>query len=169
MVSSGIKIKDVALIGICSAIIIALQVSLSAIPNIELVSLLIILYTQNFGKKTLYIIYIFAIAMGLIWGFTIWWLTYLYVWTVLYFIVCVIGKLDSAVGWALVSAIFGLIFGTLCVVPTLITLGPAGALSWVVSGFVFDLLHCGGNFLVAMLLWRPLSSLFKKIKAQFGF
>ncbi len=56
--------KDVAVIGICSAILLVAQVSINFIPNVELVSLLIILYTQFFGARTIPIIYIFALWKG---------------------------------------------------------------------------------------------------------
>ena len=38
-------------------------------------------------KKTLYIIYIFALLEGLIYGFGIWWIMYLYAWPMLAIVV----------------------------------------------------------------------------------
>ena len=157
------------MIGICAALMTALKFAMSPLPNIEPISLLIILYTQTFGKKTLYILYVFIIVEGFIYGFSIWWIPYLYVWLILYFAVQLIGDMDSSICWALVSAVFGLLFGTLCVVPTLITLGFSGAFAWIASGFYFDLAHCAGNFFIALLLWKPLSLMFKKAKTQFVF
>ena len=77
---------DLVQIAICAAILYVSQVAFSFLPNIELVSPLIIVYTRNFGKKTLAIIYIFALIQGLTYGFGVWWVNYLYVWTILYFI-----------------------------------------------------------------------------------
>jgi hypothetical protein len=45
------RAKDIALIGMMSAIMITAQVALSFLPNIELVSMLIILSTLIFGWR----------------------------------------------------------------------------------------------------------------------
>ena len=41
----------------------------------------------------------------------------------------------------------------------LFTGGPAVALSWWISGIPFDLLHCGGNFVMVLVLFKPLRRL----------
>ncbi|MDQ9757401.1 hypothetical protein RFZ45_00270, partial [Acinetobacter baumannii] len=63
------------------------QIALAVLPNIEIVSLLVIVYTLVFERKTIPIIYAFALLEGLVYGFGIWWIMYLYVWTILYAIV----------------------------------------------------------------------------------
>ena len=64
------------------------------------------------------------------------------------------------VGWALVSGVFGLLFGPLCALTHLVTGGAAFALSWWISGIPFDLAHCAGNFALALILFTPLRKLF---------
>jgi len=76
------KIKDIAIIAMLSAILITVQVTLGFLPNVELVSVLIILYTLVFGRKSLAIIYVFVTVEGFIYGFGLWWFNYLYVWTI---------------------------------------------------------------------------------------
>ena len=83
---SKLKIKDITLIAVSSVLLLAAQVAMRYLPNIELVSLLILLFTKHFKRKTLYIIYIFVLIEGLIYGFGLWWICYTYVWTILYFI-----------------------------------------------------------------------------------
>lgn len=68
--------------GILSALLIIGQVALGFLPNIEVVTLLVIAYTLVFGKKVFFIIYIFVLVEGLIYGFGLWWINYLYVWSV---------------------------------------------------------------------------------------
>ena len=41
------------------------------------------------------------------------------------------------------------------------------AASWWVSGIPFDLMHCAGNFAMALLLFKPLRSLLEKQFAKF--
>ncbi len=43
----------------------------------ECVTLLFILYTLYFRKRTLYIIYAFALLEGMVYGFGLWWFMYL--------------------------------------------------------------------------------------------
>jgi energy-coupling factor transport system substrate-specific component len=148
---------DVAMVGVMAAILLVAQVALSFLPNIELVSLLIIVYTLHFRRHTLYAIYIFTVAEGLIYGFHVWWVTYLYVWTVLYLIVCLCSrhKNASALFWAVISGLYGLGFGTLTSIPYFTTGGFGGGVAYIIAGIPFDLLHCGGNFATALLLFKP--------------
>lgn len=168
MVNTKSIIKDIAIIGICAALMAALQFAVSGLPNIEPVTLLVILFTHHVKKQTPYIIYVFVLLEGILFGFGMWWLAYLYVWIILYLIVRMIGNSNSAFVWALVAGIFGLLFGVLCSVPYWFTMGPVGAAAWILSGFYFDLLHCAGNFVVVLLLWKPLSLGLSKINKRIG-
>lgn len=159
---------NVAVVGIMSAFLLMVQVALAALPNIELVSFLIVVYALYLGRNTLYAIYVFALVEGLIYGFSDWWISYLYVWTVLYFVARLCGrlKIDKALFWAVVSGIFGLCFGALCSIPYFFILGPGGGVAFFISGIPFDLLHCGGNFIVMLLLYRPVGKAFKLLEQR---
>jgi energy-coupling factor transport system substrate-specific component len=160
------KIKDIALIGIMSAILVAVQVALGFLPNIELVSLLIIVYTLVFGRKTLYIIYVFVAVEGLIHGIGLWWINYLYVWTILFVIAMLLRKQHSPYIWALISGFFGLSFGALCAIPNLFLSGIGSAVSYWIAGIPFDILHGAGNFVVALLLFYPLYQVLDRINQR---
>ncbi len=160
------KIKDIALIGMMSAILIAVQVALGFLPNIELVSLLIILYTLVFGRKTLFIIYVFAAVEGMIYGMGLWWFSYLYVWTILFFVVMIFRKQNSVFLWAVLSGFYGLAFGALCAILTLFLSGPSAAVSYWIAGIPFDIIHCASNFIVALFLFRPLYYVLNKINQR---
>jgi energy-coupling factor transport system substrate-specific component len=160
------RAKDIALIGMMSAIMITAQVGLSFLPNIELVSLLIILSTLIFGWRALYIIYVFVITEGLIYGFGLWFINYLYVWTVLFALVLLLRKLNSAFLWAVISGLYGLSYGALCSIPYFITGGPASGFAYWVQGVPFDILHGAGNLIITLILYHPLYSLLTKIKKR---
>ena len=74
---------------------------------------------------------------------------------VLAVVVMLFRKMESPLGWAVLSGAFGLSFGALCALVYWVTGGWAFALSWWVSGIPFDLLHCAGNFAMALVLFRP--------------
>lgn len=169
MVNTKPAINNIALIGVCAALMTALQFAMSGLVNVEPVTLLVILFSQQFKKQTPYIIYVFVLLEGLLYGFGIWWMTYLYVWMILYVAVRVAGNLNSVLVWALIAGIFGLLFGTLCSIPYWITMGLAGAVAWIMSGLYFDLVHCLSNFAVVLLLWKPLSTGLSKLNKQLGF
>jgi energy-coupling factor transport system substrate-specific component len=157
-----LRIWDIAVIGMMSAIIITVQVALSFLPNVELVSTLIILYTLVFGRKALCIIYIFVAVEGVIYGFGPWWINYLYVWAVLYFIVRLLRKSRSPFLWAAVSGIFGLCFGALCSVPYFIMGGIASGAAYWVSGIPFDIVHGIFNFIITLIVFVPFYFIMKK-------
>lgn len=150
-----------------TALLVGLQVALSFIPNIELVSLMIILFTRHFGRRTLLVIYVFTLLQGLIYGFGLWMVNYLYVWPILYFIAHWLRHERRAYIWAMVSGGFGLLFGALCSLVYLFVGGVAMMAASFVAGISFDLIHCAGNFMVALLLFAPLDKLLIKLKQQY--
>ena len=158
-----VTVKDIAVCAFLAAILFVVQVMLGFLPNIELVSLLVILYTLEFRKKTLWVIYVFAVLEGLVYGFGVWWWMYLYVWTILYFIAGLFRKNNSTLLWALISGIYGLCFGFLCSFPYLIMGGPGAMLSFFISGIPFDLLHGAGNFVVMLVFYKPVRQILARI------
>ena len=161
-----LRVKDIAVIGMLSALLITVQVGLSFLPNIELVSALIILITLVFGRKTLYIIYVFVAVEGIIYGFGIWWFNYLYVWTVLYFVVILLRKFRSPLLWAAVSGIFGVTFGALCSIPYFIMGGIASAAAYWIAGIPFDIIHGISNFIIALFVFIPFHMITKRLNSE---
>ena len=160
------KAKEIAFAALMAAVMFVVQVALSFLPNIELVSILVIVSAVAFGRRTLMSIYIFALLEGLCYGFGIWWVNYCYVWTILYVVARFLKKWESPVMWAVISGIYGLSFGFLCAIPYGLAGGIYAGLSYWVSGIPFDLIHCIGNFAVALVLFRPLCNICKKINTS---
>lgn len=161
---SANKIMQIVTIGVLSAILLVGQLGLAFLPNIEIVSTLIILYSQIYKKQVFSIIFIFVLLEGIIFGFGIWWISYLYIWNILALIVLIFQKIDSAVLWAVISGIFGLLFGALCAIPYLISGGPGAAFAYWSAGIPYDILHCCGNFALTLILYKPLLQLLKYLQ-----
>jgi energy-coupling factor transport system substrate-specific component len=68
--------------------------------------------------------------------------------------------------WTVLAALYGIGYGTLCSIPYFITLGTEGAISWIISGFTFDILHCVGNSVITSLLFFPLYKILKVAKKK---
>lgn len=157
--------RRVVLCATLAALMAALQAAMAPLPNIEPVSLLVLVYALVFGRDVFYIIYTFVLLEGLLYGFHLWWVTYLYIWTLWALAVLLIsrGRDRGPLLWAVASGAFGLSFGALCALPYLAG-GPWAAFAYWTSGIPFDLLHCAGNFCLTLALERPLYTLLTKLR-----
>ena len=153
---------DVALVGMMVAVIEACKFVMAGLPNVELTSFWVILFALCFGRRICFVIPVFTLLEGLIYSFGLWWVMYLYAWPMLAAVVWLLRKMDSAVGWAVVSGLFGLLFGALCSIPYGVIgavdgldSGLRAAFAWWIAGIPFDLAHGAGNFALMLILYRP--------------
>lgn len=158
------SVRDVAVLGVALAVIEVTKQVLSFIPNVELVTLLFIVYTLYLGKKTL------LVAIGLIaidcfiYGISVWVLMYLYIWPVLVLITDLAGKRKAKrLFFCFLSAAFGLSFGFLCSIPYFFIGGWQTAFGWWVSGIPYDAIHCISNFVLCFILFDPLCAVMKRV------
>ena len=161
-----LTILEIVLFGVLGALMFALQVVMGFLPNIEPVSLLVMVFAVVFGWKCLYPIYIFVIMEFLFYGIGIWNVYYLYIWTVLAVAAMVMKKNQSPMGWALLSAVYGLLFGALCAIADAFIGGIGFAAGKWVTGIPFDITHCAGNFVIGLVLFKPVRNLVDKLYAQ---
>ena len=158
-----LKLRQTVLFGILAALTFGLKVAMSALPNIEPVSLMVILFAVTFGWKGLYPVYLYVIMEILFYGLGLWNLNYLYIWAVLFVAAVFLKGVKNPWVWALVSGSFGLLFGALCGIVDIFIGGFGYAITKWISGIPFDLMHCAGNFVVALLLFSPLEKLMKTL------
>ena len=145
------------MLALMAALIFGTKVALAGIPNVNLNSVLIILTVVFFGWKALYTVYIYVLLEGLIFGFSVWWVGYLYVWAILVVVAMLLRKNDSALLWAVVAGIYGLVFGLLMYLEWFaINGGWEGYFAMWVAGIPYDLTHCVSNFVLTLVLYRPL-------------
>lgn len=155
MASKTLSVRELVLFALLGTVMFAGKMVMAGLPNIEPVSLLVILYTLAFGRKALWSIYLYVALECVVWGVNTWSISYLYLWFLLYLAARLLRNMDSPLGWAVVSGGFGLFFGLLCAPVQLCIGGWTYAVSWWISGIPFDLAHCAGNFALALLLYRP--------------
>ena len=161
-----LSLGETVLYGMLGALTFALQVAMAPLPNIEPVSLLVMLFAVIFGWKSLYCVYTFVVMEILFHGIGLWNINYLYIWTILAVAAILLRKMEDAFSWALLSGIYGLAFGALCGIVDLFIGGFGYAAAKWVSGIPFDLLHCGGNIAITLVLWKPLRNLLIKLTAK---
>ena len=168
---------DLVIFAMLGALTFALKMALAGIPNIEPVSLLIIVYTAVYRFRALIPIYIYVFLEGLVFGFTNYWIGYLYIWAVLWLITMLLPRriwsasgrtaVLAAVAISTVSAIFGLLFGALFAPAHAIVFGFKSwgeVLSWIAAGLVFDISHTVGNFAIGLAA-IPLVRLIRRLEA----
>ena len=101
---------------------------------------------------------------GLYAGFNVWWVPYLYIWTILWAITMLIPrqlpKKLKYVVYPAVCCLHGIAFGTLYAPAHAIMfrMNFETAIAWIISGLPWDLIHGFGNLLAGMLI-VPLSEL----------
>ena len=139
-----------ALFAVLGALTFGAKYVMSFLPNIEPVSLMVMLFAVVFGKKWVYPVYL-------------WNINYLYIWAVLAVSAYCLRNMQHPLGWAMLSGVFGLMFGALCGIVDIFIGGFGYAAAKWVSGIPFDIAHCAGNFFIALMLFTPLRKLMEKL------
>ena len=163
-----ISARLIAEIGLMAAILEVSKIALSLLPNIELVSLEIILFTLYLGPWSLAAVWVFVGVECTVWGVSLWTATYIYVWPILVVLTLLLRKWENKPGevfnFSLLSGLYGLFFGALCAIPFLFIGGWKSMFGMWGSGIPYDLLHCAGNFILCLILYKPLHSLLCRLK-----
>lgn len=161
------SVQKLTRIALLSAILYVSKLALDFLPNVELVSLLVILYTLVFGKEAFMIITVFNLFQMIQWGIGTWTVSYFYVWPFLCLITLLLKKLikEEFVIWSMVSGVFGLIFGSLFAVLYLF-IDPAYALSYWIAGLPWDVWHAVWNFVLMIVLGKPFYMVLNKMKTS---
>lgn len=169
-----IVILELVLSAMLGAMMFTSRVVLAILPNIHLVGMLTMVCTIVFRVKGLLSVGVYVFLEGLFSGFNLWWIPYLYVWAVLWAMTIILPrkmpKKIAAPVYAIVCALHGLAFGTLCAPAQALTFGynMEQTIAWIVSGIPFDIIHGVSNFFVGFFLIVPLSELLKKLLRKAG-
>lgn len=162
-----IKTNEICLYGILGALMFALKFVMAPLPNIEPVSLLLIAYTIVFGLNAIYPLITYVLLEILIYGFSFWSVGYFYIWLVLVIIVFIVSKTfnsRNSIMWSIISGLFGLMFGALYIPLYLVTGGLTLAITWWVSGLPYDITHGIANFILCLVLFKPIINTLFKLK-----
>lgn len=149
------------------------KILMEFLPNIHLLGMLIMVYTLTFRAKALVPIYVYVMLNGLYGGFSSWWLPYLYIWAILWGVTMLLPKrmprCVACVVYPIVCALHGFTFGILYAPAQALIFGFnfEQTLTWVATGFYFDILHGIGNFVFGLFV-LPLSELLKKLGRRYG-
>jgi energy-coupling factor transport system substrate-specific component len=166
MKSSKLNVRELVLFGVLGAMTFALKVVMAGLPNIEPVTLCLLVYGAVFGYKALYPCFIYVTMEVLYFGLGTWNICYLYVWPIPVILGVFLREIKPSLVWALVAAVFGLLFGALCGIVDAFIGGIGYAVAKWASGIPFDIAHCLGNFGMVLILFKPLRQLLDKLYRQ---
>lgn len=173
MTDKRITVEDICRIGVMTAVIEVCKF-IMFLPNIELTTFWLILFTLFFGWKTVLLVPVFILVEGCVFGFGTWWAMYLYVWPLLVLLTRIFRKQESLWFWSLLSAAFGLLFGFFCsFFIVAVSVGSGGLVNgfhagfaWWVAGIPMDLVHGAGNFVVMAVLYLPVRKIMERLKRR---
>lgn len=160
------SLKKWILLSLFAATAFVLQIALASFPNIELVTLWFLIIAQFVSwKESLIIVFIFSVLEALVWGFGDWVVAYLWVWTLWMILVQVAKPLfkQSEYRWAFLGSLFGFLFGLLFSLQHALLYGVNMGLIYWMRGILFDITHAASNFIIIMLLYKPLYKVIQRL------
>lgn len=160
------RLTDLCLMAMMGTVMVVSKEALAFLPNVELVSLWIILFTVVFQRRVLGALAVFLLLQGVLYGFGTWWVMYLYTWPLLALFAWLFRWMKHSWQWAILSGLYGLAFGTLCSLVYLPIGGVSMVIAWIISGLPFDIGHAVGNFLLALVLFHPLRKALEQLERR---
>ncbi len=164
----GLTIAEMVIFAMLGAMMFGTTYVMQNLPNIHLLGLFIVTLTVVYRWRALYPIYVFVFLYGLFWGFPLSWIPYLYIWTILWGVVMLLPKSMpppvAAAVYTAVSALHGFSFGILYAPAQalLFRLDFEQTLTWIATGFPYDVIHGIGNLCTGVLI-LPLVTLLKRL------
>jgi energy-coupling factor transport system substrate-specific component len=168
--SKGLSVFDIVIFAVFGAMMYVSRLALAVLPNIHLIAMFVMTLTAVYRIYALIPLYVYVFLEGLMGGFSLWWMPYLYIWTLLWGACMLLPKNISAkasyVIYPLLGALHGILYGVLYAPAQALMfhLGFEGMLAWIASGFIYDVLHAAGNFAAGFLVY-PLSRLLVKLNS----
>ncbi len=167
----ALPLADLAVFSMFAALMFCSKQLMEFLPNIHLLGMFTMVLTVVYRKYALIPIYLYVLLQGLYAGFSLWWMPYLYIWTVLWGITMLLPKnmpdKVAAAVYPLVCALHGLLYGVLYSPAQALLFGLDfdQMLAWIAAGFPYDILHCVGNAVAGLLIF-PLSRLLHKLRSK---
>lgn len=156
--SKILTVRETVIFALLGAMMFASDIAMEALPNIHLLGVFIVATTVVYRWKALFPLYVYVFLNGLYAGFSMWWIPYLYVWTVLWGAVMLLPKKMpkwlAPVVYCVVSALHGLSFGIIYAPAQALLMGFdfERTLAWIAAGFYFDITHAIGNLCLGVLI-----------------
>lgn len=167
---SNFTVWDIVLIPLLSATLTSGKMALAFIPNVEIVTLLFMVYTCVFGaRRTIVISIIFSTTEIFFYGVQTWLIVYYFIWPLLILLSMLLyKKTNSEWFFAALGLFYGLGFGFVFAVFESFFYGIAYGIVYFTKGIPFDVIHGVSNFVVVLTLYRPLLRLLLQLRDKYA-
>ena len=161
--------KEVALFGMLGALMYMSKMLMEILPNVHLLGVFTVAITVVYRHKALYPIYVYVFINGLMAGFNMWWVPYLYIWTILWGATMLLPQeiptKVKPIVYMTICGVHGFLFGTLYAPAQAIMFGYDfdTMLKWIVAGLPWDFIQGVGNFVCGILI-VPIIVVLRKMK-----
>lgn len=153
----------------CAAILVVSKEFLAFLPNVELVSFLLIVYALNFRLQgVVSIAVLFSGIQTLLYGVGMWTPMYFIVWSLLGVAVYYLRNfLTNENRCAIFSGGFGFVFGFLFSIPYFMVSLRTG---WIyfLKGIPFDLIHGIANYIIMLVLFNKVNQLLGDLSKKYN-
>ena len=164
-----LKLKDVVVLALLSAMMCIGDFAMEWLPNVHFVGVLIVVATVVYRWYALLPIYVYVLIQGIVGGFQLWWIAYVYIWDFLWAFIMLIPKKAPQktrnVLYVVACAAHGYLFGTLYA-PSQVLLFFGGDFSkmlpWIIAGIPADVTHGTANLILGALLIYPMTKILKQ-------
>ncbi len=166
------RIFEICVFAMLGSLMLCSKIIMEVLPNIHLLGMLTMVYTLVFRARALIPIYIYVFLNGLYAGFDLWWMPYLYIWTVLWGMTMLLPKnmprKVCAFVYPLVCALHGFLFGILYAPAEAMLYGMnlEQTVAWLVAGIPYDIVHTVGNFVAGLLILPVYDVLVRLVKGK---
>lgn len=167
-----IKLQEVCIFALLGTLMYCSKLLMEALPNVHLLGMFTMVCAIVYRFKGLIPIYVYVFLQGLLSGFSMWWIPYLYIWTVLWGVTMLIPKnipnKIAAFVYPIVCGLHGLCFGILYAPVQAIMFGYDFNMmtKWIIAGLAFDVAHFVGDIFAGILV-LPVSKILKKISYKY--
>lgn len=164
--------RDMAVFAMLGGLMYMSKIIMEWLPNIHLLGVLIVVYTIVYGKRALIIIYIYVLLIGATNGFSPWWYTNLYTWSLLWAMaMCVPKSMSSKVKiplYMLICGLNGVTYGlqSAPLQAFMFGLNWEGMVAWIIAGIPFDITHGIANFCSGIII-LPLAKWLQKLELSY--
>lgn len=156
--------RQLALLGMLSLFGIAGRVLLSPIPNVQPVTVIVLLAGMQMGaRRAILLATVIALGSNLFLGHGIWTLYQAVGWSLVGCLGSVLGtRLESTSVLLVTAALSALMFDFVVSLSILQAVGPENLLAYLVAGIPYDLLHAVANMTFAAWLATPLCEMMRR-------
>lgn len=164
----SLSIKELVIFAMLGTVMFCSKIMMEFLPNIHLLGMFTITYTLVYRKKALIPIYVNVLLTGIYAGFNMWWIPYLYIWTILWGVTMILPrnmpKRTKIIVYPIVCCLHGLLYGTLYAPAQALMMGMnfKATVAWIMAGLPWDAVQGAGNLVVGTLIY-PLSELLRKL------